>query len=72
MNWENIGKASVMLICSFAVAGLIYLIIRIVAWKSYVDTKIELQDMVNNELSRALKDIKATINEAISKKRNKE
>ena len=72
MDWENIGKASVMLICSFAGVGLIYLIVRIVAWKSYVDTKIELQDMVNNELSRALKDIKATINEAISKKRNKE
>jgi hypothetical protein len=72
MDWENIGKASVMLICSFAGVGLIYLIVRIVSWKWHVDSKIELQDEVNKELFQVLKDIKATIDEAISKERNKE
>lgn len=42
MNWENIGKISVILVCACAIAGIIYLIIKITEWKTYVDTKIEL------------------------------
>ena len=66
MNWENIGKLSFAIICGFAVAGILYLIIRIVSWKWNVDSKIELQDEVNKELFQAFKDIKTAIDEAIS------
>lgn len=72
MNWENIGKISVTLVCVWAVVGVIYLIMRIVYWKSHVDDKIELQDEVNRELFQRLKDIKFTIEEAISEKGSEE
>lgn len=72
MDWENIGKASVMLISSFAGVGLIYLIIRIVAWKWHVDSEIEAQATVNEKVLKALDDIKVTVKETISEKRSEE
>ena len=72
MNWENVGKLSFAIICGLVVGGIIYLIIRIVSWKWRIDDKIELQDVVNEELFQALKDIKAAVDEAISEERSEE
>lgn len=72
MNWEFIGKLSFAFVCTFAVVGIIYLIIGIVSWKRYVDTMIELQTKVNEELLKALKDIGITVEEAISEERSEE
>ncbi len=72
MNWENIGKLSVAIICGCVVGGILYLIIKIVSWKWHVDSEIEAQAIVNKEVLKALDDIKATINEAISEERIEE
>ncbi len=72
MNWENIGKLSVAIFSGLAVSGIIYLIIRIVAWKWHVDSKNELQDEINKELFQAFKDIKETVEKKITEERNEE
>lgn len=72
MNWENIGKLAFALVCAFAAVGIIYLIIGIVTWKAYVDTKIELQSEINEEVLKSLEDIKDTVNKAISEERSED
>ncbi len=72
MNWENIGKLSFAIICGLTVGGILYLIIRIVTWKFYVDSKIELQDEINEKVLKSLKDIKDTVDKAISEGRSEE
>ena len=57
MNWENIGKLSFAIICGCVVGGILYLIIKIVSWKWHVDSKIELQDEINKEFFKGLKNI---------------
>lgn len=72
MNWEFIGKFFFAFVCGCAAVGIIYLIIKIVLWKWHVDSKIELQSEINEEVLKSLEDIKNAVNKAISEERSED